>query len=94
MRFKLIPDSTAKLALKRKDSGYASRGCRKRRTRLSPEDSNAAPKEEPHNETPSRQFKYVTYRETEDGDPGEIIGVEFGTGDQRGFRPDLPVDQG
>ena len=44
------------------------------------EDSNAAPKEEPHNETPSRQFKYVTYRETEDGDPGEIIGVEFGTG--------------
>ena len=44
------------------------------------EDSNAAPKEEPHNETPSRQFKYVIYRETEDGDPGEIIGVEFGTG--------------
>ena len=63
------------------------------------EDSNAAPKEEPHNETPSRQFKYVTYRETEDGDPGEIIGVEFGTGinavfDQisQSIRDDLSVN--
>ena len=42
--------------------------------------SHAAPVEEPHSETSSRQFKYVIYRETEDGDPGEIIGVEFGTG--------------
>lgn len=63
------------------------------------EDSNAAPEEEPHNETPSRQFKYVTYRETEDGDPGEIIGVEFGTGinavfDQisQSIRDDLSVN--
>lgn len=42
--------------------------------------SHAAPVEEPHRKTSSRQFKYVIYRETEDGDPGEIIGVEFGTG--------------
>lgn len=42
--------------------------------------SNAAPVEEAHRGTSSRQFKYVIYRETEDGDPGEIIGVEFGTG--------------
>lgn len=42
--------------------------------------SHAAPVENPHGETSGWQFKYVIYRETEDGDPGEIIGVEFGTG--------------
>ena len=47
----------------------------------------------------ARTFKYVTYRETEDGDPGEIIGVEFGTGinavfDQisQSIRDDLSVN--
>ena len=63
-----------------KEEGQRVHEQRRRKEKDEAEKSNAAPEEEPHNETPSRQFKYVTYRETEDGDPGEIIGVEFGTG--------------
>ena len=61
--------------------------------------SHAAPAEEPHKETSSRLFKYVTYRETEDSETGEIIGVEFGAGinavfDQisQSIRDDLSVN--
>ena len=63
-----------------KEEGQRVHEQRRQKEKDEAEKSNAAPEEEPHNETPSRQFKYVTYRETEDGDPGEIIGVEFGTG--------------
>ena len=61
--------------------------------------SHAAPAEEPHKETSRRLFKYVTYRETEDSETGEIIGVEFGAGinavfDQisQSIRDDLSVN--
>ena len=33
-----------------------------------------------HKGVPRRQFKYVTYREGDDGAPGEIIGVAYGAG--------------
>ena len=63
-----------------KEEGQRVHEQRRQKEKDEAEKSNAAPEEEPHNETPSRQFKYVTYRETEDGDPGDIIVVEFGTG--------------
>ena len=63
-----------------KEAGQQAREQRLLKAEDEAEVSHAAPVEEPHSETSSRQFKYVIYRETEDGDPGEIIGVEFGTG--------------
>ena len=63
-----------------KEAGQQAREQRLLKAEDEAEVSNAAPVENPHGETSGRQFKYVIYRETEDGDPGEIIGVEFGTG--------------
>lgn len=82
-----------------KEAGQRARKQRLLNAEDEAEVSHAAPKEEPHKETSSRLFKYVTYRETEDSETGEIIGVEFGAGinavfDQisQSIRDDLSVN--
>ena len=82
-----------------KEAGQRAREQRLLKAEDMAEVSHAAPAEEPHKETSSRLFKYVTYRETEDSETGEIIGVEFGAGinavfDQisQSIRDDLSVN--
>lgn len=82
-----------------KEAGQRAREQRLLNAEDEAEVSHAAPVEEPHKETSRRQFKYVTYRETEDSETGEIIGVEFGAGinavfDQisQSIRDDLSVN--
>ena len=82
-----------------KEAGQWAREQRLLKAEDMAEVSHAAPAEEPHKETSSRLFKYVTYRETEDSETGEIIGVEFGAGinavfDQisQSIRDDLSVN--
>ena len=82
-----------------KEAGQRAREQRLLKAEDMAEVSHAAPAEEPHKETSRRLFKYVTYRETEDSETGEIIGVEFGAGinavfDQisQSIRDDLSVN--
>ena len=82
-----------------KEAGQLAREQRLLNAEDEAEVSHTAPAEEPHKETSRRLFKYVTYRETEDSETGEIIGVEFGAGinavfDQisQSIRDDLSVN--
>lgn len=82
-----------------KEAGQLARELRLLNAEDEAEVSHTAPAEEPHKETSRRLFKYVTYRETEDSETGEIIGVEFGAGinavfDQisQSIRDDLSVN--
>lgn len=82
-----------------KEAGQRAREQRLLNAEDEAEVSHTAPAEEPHKETSRRLFKYVTYRETEDSETGEIIGVEFGAGinavfDQisQSIRDDLSVN--
>ena len=97
MRFKLIPDFYCEARIK--EAGQLAREQRLLNAEDEAEVSHTAPAEEPHKETSRRLFKYVTYRETEDSETGEIIGVEFGAGinavfDQisQSIRDDLSVN--